>query len=79
MNTDVQRDLGYQEAKIEQLEQQIRALREDFGEMRNDIAAMRTALSEARGSVRVLISIAAIAGSVGGAIVKVYTMLRGAT
>jgi chromosome segregation ATPase len=77
MNTDVQRDLGYQEAKIEELENQMRALREDFGEMRNDIAAMRTALSEARGSVRVLLAIAALAGSIGGAIVKFYTMLKG--
>ena len=75
--TDVQRDLGYHDAKIESLELELRGLREDFGEMRADIAEMRRTFEQARGSVKVLVAVATIGAAIGGIVVKIMVMLKG--
>lgn len=69
MTDDVQRDLGRMEAQITALISQVSALN-------IKVDAIDKTLSEARGSWRVLLLIAGLAGSVGGVVGKFLPFLN---
>lgn len=70
MNADTRRDIGYHDAKIQALEDEVRGMRQDLNEL-------KALVSEARGGIRVLAGVGAIGGAVGAAIVKAVAWMKG--
>jgi hypothetical protein len=68
--TDMARDIGYHDAKIEALENEVRGMRQDLTEL-------KSLVSEAKGGIRVLAGVGAIGGMVGAGIVKAATWMKG--
>ncbi len=70
MSQELHRDLGRHDEAIETLKSEVTALRAD-------IAEIKELLSQTKGGVRTLIAVGSIAGAIGAAIAKGFTMLKG--
>ena len=68
--TEVLRDIGAHEEAIETLKDEVRA-------MRRELSEIKVLLSEAKGGVRMLVTVGSIGGAVGAAIVKFVGALKG--
>jgi hypothetical protein len=69
--SDVSRDIG-------KLEEAVGTLKVEVHAMRGDLTEIKEAMREARGGIRMLISVGAVGGAIGAAIVKVWANLKGA-
>lgn len=69
--SDVQRDLGAHEAKIEALEREVHG-------MRGDLAEIKQILAQAKGSWKMLLAISSLSSGLTVAMVKVLAVLKGA-
>ena len=65
-----ERDLGRHEEAIETLKDEVAALRDDIAEIKNILAS-------AKGSWKMLLAVGGIAGTVGAAIFKAVSILKG--
>ena len=68
--TDVQRDIGYHDAKIEALEQEVRA-------MRQDVAAIKEILAQTKGGIRTIVGAGAVGAAIATAAGKAFAFLKG--
>lgn len=75
MTDNEQRTIGRLEAKIEALEQQQSAMREDHKAMMGELKQISKALSEAKGGLRTLIVVGSLSGLFGGLAVKLAPLL----
>jgi len=67
--TDVQRDLGRFETRLDSLEA-------DMRELKSDVKAIRTVTDEAKGGWRMLIAVGSAAGIVGSGITWLWQHIR---
>lgn len=70
MPETVERELGAYGARIERLEEDMRAVR-------SGVEEIQATLNETKGSVRTLIAVAGLGGAVGAGLVKAVAWLKG--
>lgn len=68
--TELLRDIGAHAEAIDTLKDEVSAMRRDIGEI-------KLMMSETKGGLRVLLSVGAVGGTVGAAIMKVVGMMKG--
>lgn len=69
--SDVQRDLGAHEAKIEALEREVHA-------MRGDLAEIKGLLQQAKGGWKVLLAVGSLSSGLTVGLLKFMAVLKGA-
>lgn len=67
--TDIQRDLGRFETRLD-------ALEADMRELKGDVKAIRTTIDEAKGGWRMLLAVGGAAGMVGSGVTWLFQHIR---
>jgi len=70
MNDGIHREIGAHEKAIETLEREMR-------DVKAALARIEATLAETKGSVRMLIGVASVAGAVGAGLVKLFAAFKG--
>ncbi len=75
MNADMQRDLGRAEGRLTGLERNLEAIKGSLDGQGERLSRIETLLAEAKGSWRVLLAVAGLAGTIGAALVKMLPFI----